>query len=332
MLNSLIQSCYLITENSGWLDVILNPFKLYTIPLGDWITVAVNFIVDNFRPLFQAIRFPIGLALEWMESAFLSIPPLIFLIVIGLVVWQLAGQKIASYSVVIMLAIGFLGTWEPAMVTLSLMVTAVAICVVVGIPLGIACARSDRLNQIIQPILDTMQTLPIFIYLVPIVMLFGIGQVPGVIATFIVAVPPQIRLTNMGIRQVSTEVIEAAQAFGSTPLQVLWEVQIPLAIPTILAGVNQTIMMALSMVVVASMIAVKGLGLMVLQSVSRMDIGTGTVGGLGIVLLAIMLDRITQAMGNTNNISWKEQGPIGFILSRLKPQKTSDLAELTNPQ
>jgi ABC-type proline/glycine betaine transport system permease subunit len=167
-----------------------------------------------------------------------------------------------------------------------------------------------------------MQTIPTFVYLVPVVMLFGIGKVPGVMATIVVALPPLIRLTNLGIRQVSTDVVEAAIAFGSTPWQVLWEAQIPLAMPTILTGLNQTILFALGMSVVTSMIAVPGLGLMVLQGVGRLDVGLAAVGGLGIVLLAIMLDRITQAVGKVNNRgSWRQRGPIGFLLSFSRVKK-----------
>jgi ABC-type proline/glycine betaine transport system permease subunit len=165
-----------------------------------------------------------------------------------------------------------------------------------------------------------MQTLPSFVYLVPVVMLFGIGEVPGVIVTLIFAVPPLIRLTNLGIRQVSKEVVEAALAFGSTPNQVLWEAQIPLALPTILAGVNQSILLALSMVVVASMISVEGLGQMVLRGIGRLDVGLATVGGISIVLVAILLDRITQALGKAKKVSWKKRGPIGVMFSFTQKQ------------
>ncbi|MGB5592942.1 MAG: ABC transporter permease subunit [Crocosphaera sp.] len=278
------------------IDKIFNPFQLYTIPLDDWITEVINFIVDNFRPFFQAIGLPISWALKSIEWVFISIPPLIFIIIIGLISWKLAGRKITIYSIISLTLIGFVGVWEQAMVSLALVITAVVFCLVVGIPMGILSAKNDRVEGLIRPLLDVMQTLPSFVYLVPVVMLFGIGEVPGVIATIIFAIPPLIRLTNLGIRQVSPEVIEAAIAFGSTPLQVLWEAQIPLGMPTILAGVNQAILMALSMSVITSMIAVPGLGQMVLQGVGRLDVGLAAVGGLGIVLLAIMLDRITQAL------------------------------------
>ena len=282
------------------IDNILNPFQLYTIPLDDWITEGINFIVDNFRPFFQAIGLPIRWTLQNIEGVFTTIPTLIFIIIIGFIAWQLAGRKIAIYSIISLTLIGFVDVWEEAMVSLSLVVTAVVFCLVVGIPLGILSAKSDRVERLIRPLLDVMQTLPSFVYLVPVVMLFGIGEVPGVIATIIFAIPPLIRLTNLGIRQVSPEVIEAAIAFGSTPWQLLWEAQIPLAMPTILAGVNQAILMALSMSVVTSMIAVPGLGKMVLQGVGRLDVGLAAVGGLGIVLLAIMLDRLTQAIAKPN--------------------------------
>lgn len=282
------------------IDNILNPFQLYTIPLDDWITNSINFIVDNFRPFFQAIGFPIRWTLQNIERGLLAIPPLIFIILIGLIVWKLAGKKITIYSIISLTLIGFIDIWEQAIVSLALVLTAIIFCLVVGIPIGILSAKNDRIERLIRPLLDVMQTLPSFVYLVPVVMLFGIGEVSGVIATIIFAIPPLIRLTDLGIRQVSPEVIEAAIAFGSTPWQLLWEAQIPLAMPTILAGVNQAILMALSMSVVTSMIAVPGLGQMVLQGVGRLDVGLAAVGGLGIVLLAIMLDRITQAIANPN--------------------------------
>lgn len=316
MLNSLTLFSYLLLKSQGGQDTILNPFNYYTLPLADWISAAVNFIVDNFRPIFQAIRFPISLVLDQIEWVFLSIPPLIFLFIIGLVAWQLAGRGVGIYSVVALILIGLIGAWKQAMVTLSLVVTAVVFCILIGIPLGIICARSDRFWKVIRSILDIMQTTPLFVYLVPVVMLFGIGKVPGVIATFIFATPPLIRLTNLGIRQVSTEVVEAAVAFGSTPLQVLWEVQLPLALPTILAGLNQTILFALGMSVITSMIAVEGLGQIVLEGVGRLDVGLAAVGGLSIVLLAIMLDRISQSIGQVNRqISLRKRGQMGFVFS-----------------
>ncbi|MEC4816316.1 MAG: glycine betaine/L-proline ABC transporter substrate-binding protein ProX [Scytonema sp. PMC 1069.18] len=311
-----------IATNQEGLDAILNPFDLYTLPLEDWITNSVNYIVENYRPLFQAIRIPISFVLESMQLSFLAIPPLIFLILVGLLAWQIAGGKIAIYSIVALSLIGFFGAWEEAIVSLSLVVTAVTFCMVVGITLGILSASNQRLEKWLQPILDAMQTLPSFVYLVPVVMLFGIGEVSGVIATFIFAVPPLIRLTSLGIRQVSTEVVEAATAFGSTPRQILWEVQIPLAMPTILAGVNQAILLALSMSVVTSMIGVNGLGGMVLQGLGQVNVGLASVGGLSIVLIAVMLDRITHVLTKSDSqVSWRKQGPIGFFVYGSKAKK-----------
>ena len=197
-------SLYLIANsNQGGLDTILNPFKLYTIPLDDWITSSVNYIVDNYRPFFQTIRFPISFTLESIQWFLLGIPPLIFLILLGLLAWQLASGKIAIYSIIALSLIGFFGAWEQAIVSLSLVITAVAFCMVVGITIGILSASNERVEKWLRPVLDAMQTLPSFVYLVPVVMLFGIGEASGVIATFVFAVPPLIRLTNLGIRQVS---------------------------------------------------------------------------------------------------------------------------------
>ena len=328
---NLIYICDTFYQDGIWLQnqlgmsSILNPFDLYTIPLDDWISNLIDFLVDNFRPVFQAIGEPIRFILETTQSVFVSIPPLIFLVIVGAIAWQFAGVKVAIYSIMALTVIGFVGTWDEAMVSLSLVVTAVVFCLILGIPLGIVCAKSDAIEKIIRPLLDVMQTVPTFVYLVPVVMLFGIGEVPGAIATIIFALPPLIRLTNLGIRQVPKDVVEAAIAFGSNPTQLLWEAEIPLAMPTILAGVNQAILMALSMSVITSMIAVPGLGLMVLQGVGRLDVGLAAVGGLGIVLLAIMLDRITQAVGESNSISWKNRGMIALIRTYVnkKPTKSS---------
>ncbi|MEO0406257.1 MAG: ABC transporter permease subunit [Cyanobacteria bacterium P01_A01_bin.135] len=309
------------------LDTLLNPFELYTIPLDEWISAAIDFLVDNFRPLFQLISIPVSWILEGIQAALLAVPPLILLLLLGAIAWQLAGWRIGLFSLLALTGVGFVGAWEQSMVTLSLVITAVVFCILVGIPLGVACASSDRVEAIVRPFLDAMQTIPTFVYLVPVVMLFGIGEVPGVIATIVYALPPLIRLTNLGIRQVPEDITEAALAFGSTPRQVLWEAQIPLAMPTILAGVNQTVLFALGMSVITAMIAVPGLGLMVLQGVGRLDVGLAAVGGLGIVVLAIMLDRITQAVGNASGqLAWTERGPIGWLLGLRHKNRASATA------
>jgi glycine betaine/proline transport system permease protein len=193
--------------------------------------------------------------------------------------------------------IGIGGLWVPCMMTIALMLMATSLSILVGIPIGIGVSRSDRFQAIVLPILDVMQTMPIFVYLIPFVMLLGPGKVPALLATMVFALPPVIRLTNLGIRQVDEEIIEAVTAFGATPRQKLFTVQIPLAMPTIMAGINQTTMMALSMVVIASMIGAGGIGYQVLQGIQRLDVSLGLFGGLGIVFLAIIIDRIVQAQG-----------------------------------
>lgn len=306
-----------ITDFFNWL--FLNQ-SATIIPLGDWISSVVAWVVANFRWLFQLIRVPISQGLNGIEAFLQWLPPIVFLIVLGVFAWQFAGRSLAILCVTAMILVGLIGAWSEMMTTLSLVITAVLLCVLVGLPLGVAAARSDRVEAVIRPILDAMQTLPAFVYLVPVVMLFGTGKVPGVIVTFIFAVPPLIRLTNIGIRQVSEETIEASLSFGSTPQQMLWEVQIPLAMPTILAGINQSIMLALSMVVIASLIAVEGLGQMVNRGIGRLDVGLAAVGGIGIVLMAIVLDRLTQAIGKPpkDGLTWQDRGLLGVIRNALR--------------
>jgi len=282
-------------------------FELFTIPLRDWIDTGIDWLVANFRPFFRAMREPVGYVLDGVEAILVNTPSIIVLLLIFAVAVWIAGWRIGIFSTVAMAILGFVGIWEQTMTTLSLVITAVLFCTVTGIPLGILAARSKLFWSLLRPLLDIMQTTPSFVYLVPIAIFFGIGNVSGIIATIIFALPPIIRLTNLGIRNVPADVVEAAYAFGSTSRQVLWEVQLPLARSTILAGLNQTLMLALSMVVIASLIAAGGLGTLVLRGISRLDMGLATVGGVGIVVLAIVLDRITQALGNGQGSSFEQQ-------------------------
>lgn len=307
-----------MADNCG----LLNPFECATIPMQSWVKDGLGWMVDNYRPLFQAMKWPVDQVLgnfEWLLS---GVPPLPMLILLALIAWQLAGPRLMGVVLGTLGFLGFIGVWEEAMITLSVVLTALTLCLVIGIPLGILAARSDRFYAIIRPILDGMQTIPAFVYLVPIVMLFGIGNVPGVIVTVIFALPPVVRLTNLGIRQVPGEVVEAMIAFGASRKQLLWKAQLPLAMPSIMAGVNQTLMMSLSMVVIASMISVGGLGQMVLRGIGRLDMGIATVGGLGIVILAIVLDRLTQTMAENGRRrgrqSWKERGLVGAVRSAFR--------------
>jgi glycine betaine/proline transport system permease protein len=225
-----------------------------------------------------------------------ALPAFVVIAVLAIAAWRFSGKGLAIFTIVSMTIIGLLGLWEDTMTTLAMVLSSVLFCALAGIPLGIWSGRSDAFETAIRPVLDAMQTTPAFVYLVPIVMLFSVGNVAGVLATIIFALPPIIRLTSLGIRQVHPELVEAAQAFGATNWQVLIRVQVPLAMPTILAGLNQTIMMALSMVVIAALIGAGGLGSPVILGLNTLDIGRAVIGGLSIVLMAIVLDRVTQSM------------------------------------
>ena len=292
------------------------------LPIEGWINQGLGWVVEHFRPFFQAVRTPIDATLSGVEQSLLALPWPVLTAVVALLAWQFAGRGLAIGAAVALSAIAVLGIWPEAMVTLSLVLTSLVFCIVIGLPLGIVIASSDRAQRWTRPLLDAMQTTPAFVYLVPVVMLFGIGNVPGVIVTIIFALPPLVRLTNLGIRQVRPDLIEASRAYGASPWQLLWKVQLPLAMPNIMAGINQALMLSLSMVVIASMIAVGGLGQMVLRGIGRLDMGLATVGGIGIVLLAIVLDRITQAMGQVQRGGerWWRQGPLGWVF---QPRKRS---------
>ena len=272
-------------------------FDEKVIPLDSWITAFIDWLVEGYRWFFQAIKWPVEVTLSGIESGLLLIPPVVVILVLAFIAWRASGIRLGLFTIATLVFIGLLGLWEDTMVTLAMVLCSVVFCTIVGIPLGICAGRSDRFEAGLRPMLDAMQTTPAFVYLVPIVMLFSIGNVAGVLATIVFALPPIIRLTSLGIRQVHPELVEAAQAFGATSWQVLVKVQMPLALPTIMAGLNQTIMMALSMVVIAALIGAGGLGAPVVLGLNTLDIGLATIGGLAIVLVAIVLDRITQSMG-----------------------------------
>lgn len=295
-----------------------HPFQHKLIPFAHWVETALNWLVANFRPAFKAISLPIDYILTLFQTVLQALPAPVMIVLAFLIAWQVAGLRLGIAAAVSLVIIGAIGAWSQAMVTLALVLTAVLFCLVIGLPIGIWLARSDRAAKIIRPFLDAMQTTPAFVYLVPIVMLFGIGNVPGVVVTIIFALPPIIRLTILGIRQVPAELIEAGNSFGASPSQLLFKVQLPLAMPTIMAGVNQTLMLSLSMVVIASMIAVGGLGQMVLRGIGRLDMGLAATGGLGIVVMAIVLDRLTQSMGRDARSKaarhWYQTGPVGAVM------------------
>lgn len=263
---------------------------------------AVGYIVSEYSDLLRAMTQPLLDVLIWMDSVLRQSPWWAVVLAIMALAW-LASRR-ASFSLIIgglLCVIGFLGLWDAAMQTLSLMIVAVVLSVAIGIPTGILMASFDRLRSLMLPILDVMQTMPSFVYLIPVVMLFNLGKIAAIIATIIYAVPPVIRLTDLGIRLVDQEVLEASRAFGANRTKQLFGVQLPLAMPNIMAGINQTTMMALAMVVIASMIGVRGLGYEVLQGINRLQVGRGLLAGLAIVILAIIFDRITQAFGERQN-------------------------------
>ncbi|MCA9847993.1 MAG: ABC transporter permease subunit [Dehalococcoidia bacterium] len=272
-------------------------FNQERIPLEDWADSAVDWMRADLRGFFQAVKEPIELIMDNLESLLLWLPDWVVVLILVAVAYRVAGWKIAAFTAVALPFNGLIGMWDLTMTTLAMIGTSVIICVLLGVPLGIAAARSRTFEAFLRPVLDAMQTIPIFVYLLPVVMLFGIGTVSGIIATVTFALAPITRLTALGIREVDAEVVEAAYAFGATPRQVLFDVQMPLALRTIMAGLNQTLMLALSMVVIATLIGAGGLGVPVVRGLNNLQPGVGIVGGTGVVLLAIVLDRITQAMG-----------------------------------
>ena len=296
----------------------LNPFASVDLGIGAQADGIKAWSIAN-REALQPMKNFFNDIIVGMEAGLQAVPPMVMLVILVLIAWQAAGGRTAGLVAVCLIVLGLLepAAWSLAMTTLAIVAAAVLLCVVIGLPLGILAGKSDRFEATIRPVLDTMQTIPAFVYLVPVVMLIGIGNVSGVIVTIVFALPPLVRLTSLGIRSVSQSVVEAARAFGATPGQILWKVELPLATPTILAGLNQTIMLSLSMVVIASMISVKGLGNEVLRAMGRLDAGKAIVGGLGIVMLAIVLDRITQGLGRSGrergHRHWWQSGPVGLI-------------------
>lgn len=269
----------------------------FYIPLDKWSNTFVkDWFMPKFGDFFDRLGDFFGVILDAFTDFLIWIPPEVITIIFVLLAWWLKGKGLALGTFLGFLFIGSVDIWEPAMQTLAIVLNATVFSILIGIPLGVWGAKFDRANSVIRPILDFMQTLPSFVYLIPTILLFGIGGVPAVIATFIFATPPAVRFTTLGIKQVPEDVVEAAKAFGSTSWQTLRKVEFPLAMPTIIAGINQTIMLALSMAVIAAMIGAPGLGEIVYGAITRVNFGLGLVGGLGIVVLAIVLDRLTEGI------------------------------------
>ena len=270
------------------------------VPVGQWVEAIVSFIQNNFAPVLDGITHIVNFTLSNLEFGLKETPVLVLALLLSGLAWWLAGRNVGLFTFFGLLLVHNFGLWTSAMETLAMVVVSTTIALFIGIPLGIWASQNNIVNSFIRPMLDLMQTMPPFVYLIPAVFFFDIGRVPGVMATVIFSMPPAIRLTNLGIRQVPEELIEAANAFGSTVKQKLLKVQLPSAMPTIMAGVNQCIMLALSMVVIAAMIGGAGLGREVMRGINRLNIGLGAEAGLAVVIIAIMLDRITESLGQSS--------------------------------
>ncbi len=287
----------------------------FKLPVGEWAEALVDFILDNFQPALDFIADVVDGFGGAIDSVLTALPDwLIVTLLVGLALWRV-GIPFATFTLASLLLIMSMDLWSAMVSTLGLVMAATIFSLAVGIPLGIMASRNATFESVVKTMLDFMQTMPAFVYLIPAVMFFGLGRVPGIIATVVFAMPPAVRLTALGIKQVPTEIVEAARAFGCTERQLLFRVQLPTALPSIMAGVNQTIMLALSMIVIASMIGAGGLGNVVLQGIQRLDIGLGFKSGLSVVLLAIILDRLTQSFGQRSapQHSW-----LSALLARLR--------------
>ncbi|MEQ3625770.1 MAG: ABC transporter permease subunit [Celeribacter sp.] len=309
-------------------------FAGVAIPLEEGVNESFLWFSLHWRPYFQVAREPLTVFIEAVSNLLVGLPPPLVLAALFFATWQLNGVVSAVFLVALATFVGVIGIWSEMMETLSLILVAVSLCLAVGLPLGLLAARSVRFDNAIRPILDLMQTLPAFVYLVPIVLLVGIGDLPGVLVTFVFAVPPTIRLTTLGIRSVPPTMVEAATALGASTRQVLFKVEVPQAMPSILAGINQTIMMALAMVTYASMIGVGGLGRLVLRGIGRLDMGLATVGGIGIVALAIIFSALIRTDRRAApGPDWAKSPTALFVtlISLIRPGST-DAARPNAPQ
>lgn len=272
------------------------------IHIGNYIEDFINWLTTNFGSFFDAIKVVVESVVDSVEWVLMFPPFYIIIALVSFLAWKRTGLGVTLLSLFGLTLIWAMGYWEQTMATLALILSSAFIALLMGIPLGIWAAKKPLAGKLIRPLLDLMQTMPAFVYLIPAVLFFGLGKVPGAFATVIFAMPPAVRLTTLGISQVPKDIVEATRSFGATSRQLLFKVELPLALPTILAGVNQTIMMALSMVVVSAMIAAGGLGEVVLKGITQLKIGLGFEGGIAVVILAVILDRITQSFGTKTKI------------------------------
>ena len=275
-------------------------YELPRIPLGHGIEIAIDFLSDNLAPLTKSISLVLETAIDAMGDALMAVPPWALIMVVALIAWRLGSRRIGLLALFGLTLVWDLGLWEPTISTIILVLFSTLIATGVGVPLGILAAMRPAWGRIIMPLLDFMQTMPAFVYLIPAIPFFGLGPVSAIFSTVIFAMPPSIRLTCLGIRQAPQTLTEAADAFGATRAQRLVKVELPLALPTIMAGINQTIMLSLSMVVIAAMIGARGLGGEVWKAIQRLEPGLGFEAGLAVVIVAVILDRVTQKLGAKN--------------------------------
>lgn len=280
---------------------------MYRLPLGKWVNQGVNFLLEHYGHAFDILSLCLKCIVDALKNGLSFLPWWLVILIIMVVAWRVRGWRLGLGSGLGLLLVYDMLLWSAFLETLVLVILSAMVAIVLGIPVGVVIARSDKINKIITPLLDAMQTMPSFVYLIPALMFFGLGTVPAIFATVIFAMPPAIRLTDLGIRQVPADLVEVGEAFGSTPSQMLWKIQLPLALPSIMAGINQTMMMSLSMVVVAGMIGAGGFGSGVLEGISQMDIGKGFENGLSVVILAMVLDRISQGFAQTARIRKKKR-------------------------
>lgn len=267
------------------------------LPVGEWIEAGIDWLEENLAALWDLVTLVLSTLYQWLETALLAPPAIALILAAGALAWLVRGWRFAIVALIGFALIRSMAMWEASMSTLALVLVAAVMSAAVAIPVGILAGRNDTVSAGIRPVLDFMQTLHPFVYLVPAIVIFGVGTVPGIVATIVFGMPPGVRLTELGIRQVDKEVVEAGEAFGARPRQVLARIQIPLALPTVMAGLNQVIMLSLSMVVLAGLVGAGGLGAEIISAISRIDTALAFEAGIAVVILAIFLDRITGAVG-----------------------------------
>ncbi len=279
---------------------------MYRLPLGNWVNHGVDWLLDHFGSAFDAFTKSVTSVTDSLRVGLGLLPWFVIILIFAFLAWRAKGWRLALGSTIGLYIIYNLELWAPFLDTLILVLIASFVSLVIGIPLGILAARGDRFHRVLSPILDFMQTMPSFVYLIPALMFFSLGTVSAVFATVIFSMPPVIRLTDLGIRQVPEDLVEVGEAFGSSPSQMLFKIQLPLALPTIMAGINQTMMLSLSMVVISAMIGAQGLGAGVLAGIAQMDIGKGFEYGLAVVILAMILDRLSQGVVRNSRAAIKK--------------------------